>query len=273
MCLRTAQSQWEIANQFYIDQSTVSRYSQYVQRFLTLFPSSPIYVSKRIKKCNTLRELQVWIQDRTIMFDGTHVKIHSPIDEVLNKVYKSGKKRTHTVNTLVAATSERLIISVSKTFPGSQHDIAILKNLKLDLGKWTKMMKDPNTPPSQRITALVDAGFYGIRDIFPGMKIYLPHKKPKKGKLTNIQKRRNRFLSSLRSPIEHTIGAIKKFKRVVVPCAEDDEKFNQRFVSAAALNNLIVLWDKDNDKPTARLEELVDMWKSSIKQIAMKNNE
>ena len=205
------------------------------------------------------------------MFDGTHVKIHSPIDEVLNKLYKSGKKLMHTVNTLVAATSERLIISVSKTFPGSQHDITILKNLKLDLGKWTKMMKDPNTPLSQRIIALVDAGFYGIRDIFPGMKIYLPDKKPKKGKLTNIQKRRNRFLSSLCSPIEHTIGAIKKFKRVVVPCAEDDEKFNQRFVSAAALNNLIVLWDKDNDKPTARLEELVDMWKSSIKQIAMKN--
>ena len=65
----------------------------------------------------------------------------------------------HTVNTLVVSTFERLIIHVSDTWPGSTHDVTILKNLKLDLGRWTKMMKDPSTPRYKRIVVLLDAGF------------------------------------------------------------------------------------------------------------------
>jgi len=55
-----------------------------------------------------------------------------------------------------------------------------------------------------------DSGYQGIDKIHNNSKI--PHKKPKKGKLTKQQKQENKELSKIRVKIEHINRRIKRFR-------------------------------------------------------------
>ena len=79
---------------------------------------------------------------------------------------------------------------------GREHDFSIFKSV---FG-WA----DPD------MCILGDSGFQGIYDIHKNS--WIPHKKPKGGKLTKMQKAENRRLSSYRMCVEHAVRYTKRFK-------------------------------------------------------------
>jgi hypothetical protein len=79
---------------------------------------------------------------------------------------------------------------------GSEHDFSIFKR--------TFGWADTD------VCMLGDSGFQGIYDIHKNS--WIPHKKPKGGKLTKSQKSDNKILSSYRICVEHAIRYTKRFK-------------------------------------------------------------
>ena len=79
---------------------------------------------------------------------------------------------------------------------GREHDFTIFKR--------TFQWADPD------MCILGDSGFQGIYDIHKNS--WIPHKKPKGGKLTKIQKAQNKLQSSYRMCVEHAIRYTKRFK-------------------------------------------------------------
>ena len=79
---------------------------------------------------------------------------------------------------------------------GREHDFAIFKRVFRPV--------DPD------VCFLGDSGFQGIYLIHKNS--WIPHKKPKGGKLTKLQKAENKLLSSYRACVEHAIRYTKRFK-------------------------------------------------------------
>jgi hypothetical protein len=79
---------------------------------------------------------------------------------------------------------------------GAEHDFTIFKRIF----KWA----DPE------MCMLGDSGFQGIYDIHKNS--WIPHKKPRKGSLTKIQKAENKLLASYRVCVEHIVRYTKRFK-------------------------------------------------------------
>ena len=262
--LVSGHSQCHLASRFGIDQSNVSRYCTYMNQFFQSLGFSPDELANAISKCKTKKELAKWVKDHTFLFDGSHTRVPTPVDREIRNDYKSGKKKMHTVNTLLMCTKERLIVHVSPTFPGKTHDFSIFKELKLNLGKWSMSLTDPNTPLRQRLYILVDLGFLGIRDIFVGAKIGIKYKKPKGGQLTKEQEIYNKKIDSERATVEHVVGCVKQFKLLFNMFRGDDDQYNDAFKMASTLVNYHVLWDHEHGRPSPRLEELVAAWRVKI---------
>ena len=79
---------------------------------------------------------------------------------------------------------------------GSEHDFTIFKRTF----KWA----DPD------VCMIGDSGFQGIYNIHNNS--WIPHKRPRKGKLTKQQKIENKFLASYRICVEHIVRYTKRFK-------------------------------------------------------------
>lgn len=86
-------------------------------------------------------------------------------------------------------------------------------------------------------TVLADLGFIGYKPLFA--TIILPHKKPRKKELTDVQKDENTAFSRRRVRIENCIGITK-----IMRCVKDknrNRKFGYRdpiIVTAASLHNM-----------------------------------
>ena len=90
---------------------------------------------------------------------------------------------------------DKRILSV--TFgKGAEHDFSVFKR--------TFSVLHPD------VCVLGDSGFQGIYDIHKNS--WIPHKKPRKGKLTKQQKAENKLLSSYRICVEHIARYTKRFK-------------------------------------------------------------
>lgn len=79
---------------------------------------------------------------------------------------------------------------------GAEHDFSVFKRIF----RWA----DPD------VCVLGDSGFQGIYGIHKNS--WIPHKKPRKGKLTKQQKAENKLLSSYRICVEHIVRYTKRFK-------------------------------------------------------------
>ena len=83
--------------------------------------------------------------------------------------------------------------------------------------------------------AIVDCGFVGIEEIHPNY--LMPKKKSKKNPLTKEDKRLNRLISSLRVPVEHVIGHLKRFKILADKYRNRRKRFGLRFNLIAGIYN------------------------------------
>ena len=58
----------------------------------------------------------------------------------------------------------------------------MIKEHSIPFGRWTRKMRDEDTPAKEKFTMYMDLGYQGIQKYFPGVNVVLPHKKPRKKK-------------------------------------------------------------------------------------------
>ena len=165
-----------------------------------------------------------------ILIDATERPIQRPRKPARQKKHYSGKKGFHTVkNTTVSDTDKRILI-LGKTVPGSQHDYSLFKE-----------EFDPKIDWFASTEASTDLGYQGIKtDYLSPEHIHIPHKKPRKSKqnpdpqLTRKQKRENRQIGRVRVLVEHAIGGMKVFRVLTIRLRNHLKHLADDFIFATA---------------------------------------
>ncbi|WP_347242487.1 transposase family protein [Nostoc sp. FACHB-888] len=78
----------------------------------------------------------------------------------------------------------------------------------------------------------VDSGFQGIQKQYDNL--HLPHKKPKGGELSDLQKAENRQLSQSRVVCENAFAGVKRYNAVSVIYRNRIKKFDDHLMLTAA---------------------------------------
>jgi hypothetical protein len=81
------------------------------------------------------------------------------------------------------------------------------------------------------IPVLVDSGFQGVQKQY--VNIELPHKKPKGGELTPLQKEENKNLSSQRVVCENAFTGVKRYNAVAAIYRNRVTDFDDRLMLTA----------------------------------------
>jgi hypothetical protein len=165
-----------------------------------------------------------------ILIDATERPIQRPQKPARQKKHYSGKKGFHTVkNTTVSDTDKRILI-LGKTVPGSQHDYSLFKE-----------EFDPKIDWFASTEASTDLGYQGIKTAYLSPEhIHIPHKKPRKSKqnpdpqLTRKQKRENRQIGRVRVLVEHAIGGMKVFRVLTIRLRNHLKHLADDFIFATA---------------------------------------
>jgi hypothetical protein len=120
------------------------------------------------------------------------------------KLYYSGKKKTHTIKSQVAVAPHGRIDYVSESVPGgTTHDLMLLRQ--------TDLLSKLNDEEA----AMMDKGYDGIAADYPDKKLYLPYKARRNHPLTDDQKAYNRFLAKYCIVVEYTMAQLNKFQILV----------------------------------------------------------
>jgi hypothetical protein len=129
--------------------------------------------------------------------DGTERPIPRPGDDLEQYEHYSGKKKRHTIKNLVLV-HKLTMLFLSYTYNGKVHDKKIADSFAYPLPEGSTLGQD--------------LGFLGY--LLEDILILMPHKKPKGGELTEEQKLENQRISSLRVPVEHVLGSVKRCRIV-----------------------------------------------------------
>ena len=132
------------------------------------------------------------LEEYRLLVDSFEQDRERPSDNDIQKKYYSGKKRRHTFkNQVIGLPKGDDIIDITVGERGPESDITLFR---------------------------VQRNNFSERQLFAGDKAYIgeeniltPHKKPKNGELTALQKEENRVFSSSRIFIEHLIRRIRIF--------------------------------------------------------------
>lgn len=168
----------------------------------------------------------------TLTIDATEQRINRPADNQIQICYYSGKKKCHTIKTLIIANNDKKILYINTNHPGSVHDYKIL-NYCFD------PEKNPDCFAHAHIR--VDLGFLGIEKDYQCKQVSIPYKKPRKEDLTDKQKQENKEMASQRIIIEHCIGGIKRFRILSgVLRMKDFDLYGKVFAICAGLWNFLL---------------------------------
>ncbi len=181
---------------FQVSESTAHNIFTYWQ---TLFEGElPPSLLEQIKKFQEEEEKEIVLEmltDYELIVDSAEQPIERPSDYQEQKKYYSGKQKRHTLKSqFVVLPKAEDIIDVVIGKPGPTSDIKICQQT-LNKFKITQ-------------TFSADKAYIGETQIIT------PHKKPKKGELTEEQIKENKALSSNRIFVEHLIRVVKVFKVV-----------------------------------------------------------
>lgn len=183
---------------FGVDKSTICRSLKRIEK-----PARRILGVKKSIKVTA-------IEAQALLIDATEQAVERP--KRGQKRYYSGKKKRHTIKNEIIATEKGRIVSVSKSAPGTVHDITIRR-------------RGPPLPKGSRVYA--DSGYQGYQD--DHLDLDIPYKSSKKHPLTEDEKEYNRALSAFRVRAEHAIRRIKTFRifadRYRYPRASHSDKF------------------------------------------------
>jgi hypothetical protein len=139
-------------------------------------------------------------KDKPLLFlhDGTERTVVRPKDKSLQKLYYSGKKRSHTLKNILLSQANCKIIFLSPTCEGKKHDKKAADQASYQLPAGSTLYQD--------------TGFQGFSLV--GVTIIQPKKKPRAQELTEAEKQNNRLISKIRVRIEHVIGGVKRYRIV-----------------------------------------------------------
>ena len=147
----------------------------------------------------------------TLILDGTEQRTQRPSNQGLQRDFYSGKKKGHTVKSLIISTSDRYIHYVSYCWVGRSHDFTVLKEEFPPADGWF----DP-------YTVRLDLGYLGFEKEYPNVKTFIPIKKPRGEELTEEQKSMNKELAKERITVEHAIGGMKRYDILSNTCRLHD---------------------------------------------------
>ena len=159
------------------------------------------------RKVSSMEEFQdVFRNVYDVLVDVTERRCQRPSLSKNIKGRYSGKKKSHTrKNTLMVDEGKRIRF-ISPTRDGSIHDFTLFKKEGI-----------AHCVPSN-YSLWVDKGYTGINSLLPGhTKAYIPKRKSKKIPLTPLEKSENKVISSLRIPVEHAIGGMKRYGCMQTP--------------------------------------------------------
>lgn len=217
---------------FNIDSSTVCRTTQAIMSLIEKDGKYIINLGPRpSKKITTLEELRKVIPDLDeILIDCTEQKIPRPKKKAKRNKHHSGKKKSFTIKTQIAATKQGLIVDINKPVPGRQHDYKIFK--MSDLPK-----KIPKSTKS-----FLDSGYQGVQKDFPDLNSSIPYKRFRNGQpLSRSQKIQNTKQRRVRVAIEHTFSQLKKFQILSQTFRNSLENYEATFGFVANIINFRML--------------------------------
>ena len=163
----------------------VRNFSSVLEKVLGRTLSLP---KRQIRNMEELFEYFPEVED--IFIDGVERPTQRPQKSKKQKRQYSGKKKRHTRKNIVATDEKKRILYLSASKDGKIHDFKQLK--KTDILK--------KIPPGT--TIWVDKGFVGITKEVDTRQVQIPHKKPRKGQLTDHQKQDNKLMASVRICVE-----------------------------------------------------------------------
>lgn len=130
---------------------------------------------------------------KALLIDATEQAVERP--KRGQRLYYSGKKKRHTIKSEIITTEKGRIVCVSKSAPGTVHDVTIRRR---------------GSPLPTKARAYADSGYQGYQEEHKNLEI--PYKSSKNTPLSKDEKEYNHALSSFRVRVEHTFGKIKNFK-------------------------------------------------------------
>jgi hypothetical protein len=136
----------------------------------------------------------------TLNVDATERPLSRSVDQETQKNDFSGKRKTHTIKNTIVCDEFQFIQFLGHTWRGAIHDKEMM----------VQELPDLLHSVFSKQTLLKDTGYQGYTP--SGVACLQPMKKPKGGELTALQKRFNRWVSSLRVVVENAIGGVKRLR-------------------------------------------------------------
>jgi len=155
-----------------------------------------------------------------VMIDGTERPIARPQAAAAQQLHYSGKKKRHTRKHLAAVDETKRVLVLSKAREGKLHD------------KRFHDEDDIAGSVPDEIPIEVDLGFLGLQKEYDN--IHLPHKKPRGGELSDVQKQENRTLSQSRVVCENAFAGVKRYNAVSVVYRNRIKDFDDHLMLTAA---------------------------------------
>ena len=157
---------------------------------------------------------------QALLIDATEQRIERP--KRGQKRYYSGKKKCHCIKNEIITTEEGRIVSVSKSVPGTVHDLNLRR-------------QGQSLPKNAH--AYADSGYQGYQNDHKDIDI--PYKSSKKNPLTKDEKEYNHGLSSFRVRVEHAIRRVKTFRILADRFRYPRPSHAVKFSIAAGIANIV----------------------------------
>ena len=138
--------------------------------------------------------------DVRLVIDGKEQRTERPAGYSQQKPYYSGKKKAHTLKSQIGVAPNGRIESVSDSYPGSTHDLTVLRLTELV----------DRLPVGAG--AMLDKGYVGIGGDHPDRPLVVPAKAARNRPLTDDQKAGNRLIASHRIVVEHSLAQLNRFE-------------------------------------------------------------
>ena len=149
------------------------------------------------------QDLPRFLQDCVCIVDGTRFKIKRPSDNNIQEELYSGKTKTHNLNVLFVCLFDGTPIFVSKAFPGARNDQGVWNEVKLRdrfIGKSYGIIGDKMFTFNREED---EKKIIGVS----------PIKKDSSGdQLSEVDKEKNKQISSIRINIEHYFALLKGWR-------------------------------------------------------------
>ena len=94
----------------------------------------------------------------------------------------------------------------------------------------------------EKVVLRVDKGYEGIEEEYPEVRVQKPKKARRGHPLTVLEKILNRAMSTLRIPVEHVIGHLKKFRLLAEVYRGRPERYDESALVIAGLHNYRHSW-------------------------------